>query len=112
MELPAEVREKLGRMQEMQQQAQSFLMQKQNIQVQKLEVENALKELENSKSSDSVFEIVGTVMLRKSSEELKTSLGEKKDIYELRLKTITKQIDKLTEESKKLQEDIFSQVKR
>lgn len=111
MKIPPETREKIMRMQEMQQQVQNYLMQKQQIQIQKIEVENALKELEKGNNNE-VYEIVGTIMLKKESEELQKTLNEKKGLYELRLKTITKQIDKLTEESKKLQEKLLKEMKK
>lgn len=80
-------------------------MQKQNISVQMSEIKNALEEVTKAENTE-LFEIVGTVMLKKTKDELKLSLEEKKDILDLRLTTLEKQIKRFTEDSKDIQKKI------
>lgn len=101
----AEMQEYLKEMQNIQQNLQVLLMQKQNISVQMSEIKNALEEVMKTENTE-LYEIVGTVMLKKTKDELKASLEEKKDILDLRLSTLEKQIKKFTEDSKDIQKKI------
>ncbi len=100
-----EMQEYLKEMQGIQQNLQVLLMQKQNISVQMSEIKNALEEVTKAENTE-LFEIVGTVMLKKTKDELKLSLEEKKDILDLRLTTLEKQIKRFTEDSKDIQKKI------
>ncbi|HEX33045.1 MAG TPA: prefoldin subunit beta [Candidatus Aenigmarchaeota archaeon] len=81
------------------QQIQTLMLQKQNVQMQLAEVENALNELKSTK--DDVYEIVGTIMVKKSKDELMSKLKDKQEILNLRLSRIEKQLDKLNKELEK-----------
>ena len=87
--------------QQIQQQLQMMLMQKQNIQIQKTEISASLEELNKTQDSE-VFEVVGTILVKKPKEELKKKLSEKDETIELRMSTIDKQIEKLQEKAKNL----------
>ena len=111
MEIPEEVREDVMRMQSLQQKMQSLLMQKQTLQMQVVEIDNALKELK-PENDDEVYEIVGSIMLKKSSKELSKSLKDKKDIFDLRLSSYDKQIKNVNDDLVKLQESVASKLGR
>ena len=100
-------KETLNEMQNIQQQLQVLLMQKQNISMQVNEIKTALDEVKKT-TSDDLFEIVGTVMLKRKKTELETSLKEKQEFLDLRLSSIEKQITKLTERSKELQKELLT----
>ncbi len=112
MEIPPEVRGDLVKLQQIQQQLQNLMFQKQNIQVQKIEVENALKEIENLKAKEDVYEIVGNVMLKKAPESLKSSLKDKSELFNLRINSLDKQINKLTEEAKEIQGKVSAELNK
>ncbi len=95
----------LIRLQNLQQQLQSFSLQKQNLQLQAVEYENALKELQNSKE---VYKIVGSIMVKKNKEEVEKELKEKKELNDMRLESYNKQIKKITEEIQELQKKLLS----
>jgi len=99
-------------MQQIQQKLQNFMLQKQHVQVQKIEVENALKEIKNVKKDDGVFEIVGTIMFKKSKDELNASLDEKNELFTLRLSSLDKQINTLTDEAKEIQAKITAEINK
>jgi len=102
MKIPKEAEDILKELQGVQQQLQTLLYQKQNVSVQKAEITNALKEVEKSKEND-MFEIIGTIMIRKKKKKLISDLKEKQEIFELRIKSLDKQINKLSERNKELQ---------
>jgi prefoldin beta subunit len=104
--VPPEMSDMVKRFQQLQQQLQVLMYQKQNFQVQEAEIENALKEVGESKEKE-LYEIIGTVMLKRTKAELKKSLKEKKEILELRVSTLDKQINSLTEQAKKLQDSLI-----
>jgi len=103
------MQEDIMKFQQLQQQLQALMMQKQTIQSQISEIENALTELDNYKD-DKVFEVVGNVMIKKDKNNIILSLKDKKELLNLRVSTIDKQIEKLNENSKKLQEKFSTYV--
>ena len=103
-------KEDIQTFQNLQQQLQMILMQKQNIQAQKSEVENALSEINKVDEKDA-YEVVGNIMVKKSKKELIESLEKKKEMFDLRLKTIEKQQSKLSEKATEIQEKISKNIK-
>jgi prefoldin beta subunit len=95
--------ENLQRLQVLDQNLQQVAMQRQQFSSQLFEVEGALKELE---SSEVAYKIVGGVMFGVKKAELKSDLESKKELIELRVKTLEKQEQQLREKFKKLQEDL------
>jgi prefoldin beta subunit len=102
-----DINEMIKKLQQIQQQLQVLMFQKQNVQVQQAEVENALKEVESGESTD-LYEIIGTVMIKRDRDGLLKSLKEKNEILELRLSTLDKQINNLSGSAKKLQDEVIS----
>ncbi|GAG16427.1 unnamed protein product, partial [marine sediment metagenome] len=83
-----ETEKKISQLQMMEQSMQTFLMQKQQFQTQLVEIESALKELEKSKEA---YKIVGNIMVSGNKEDIENDLKKKKEIVELRIKTLEKQ---------------------
>ncbi|MCK4714493.1 MAG: prefoldin subunit beta, partial [Candidatus Aenigmarchaeota archaeon] len=108
--VPPEMGDMVKRFQQLQQQLQVLMFQKQNIQVQQAEVENALKEITGSKDKE-LYEIIGTVMIKRTRSELKKSLKGKNEIMELRLSTLDKQINSITEQVRKVQNSLMEMSK-
>lgn len=104
-----ELEEKIQQMQILEQNLQSFLVQKQSFQMQLAEIESALKELEKAKEA---YRIVGNIMVTAEKEELKKELTSKKEIIELRIKTLEKQETRLREEAAKLQKEVLGEVRK
>jgi len=108
MEPSKDVQEKINRLSMMEQSLQQFLAQKQQLQAQLLEHESALEELEKT---DSAYRIVGNIMVAADKKELKEDLDRKKELVELRIKTLEKQEDKMRAETQSLQEEVMKQMK-
>jgi prefoldin beta subunit len=83
------------------QQLQAEMTQKQTLQLQYNELKKTLEEIEKSADNEQLFELVGQILISKEKKELSSTLREKIEILEFRLKTVTKAVD---ESTKKLQE--------
>ncbi|MBI3033487.1 prefoldin subunit beta [Candidatus Woesearchaeota archaeon] len=101
--------ENLQKLQMHEQNLQQTIMQKQQFQTQLLEAESALSELEKT---DVAYKIIGNIMVASSKKDLMASLKEKKEMYELRVKSVEKQENKLKEQAQALRQEIMQQMKK
>jgi len=92
----------LGQFQVLQQQLQTILIQKENLKLQTLEIDKAIEELEESKGTKA-YKIVGPVMVQKNLKKLKTELKERKDNFDLRIKTIENAEERITKKLKEME---------
>ncbi len=92
-----------------QQNLQNVLLQKQQIQTQILEYNSALQEL---KTTETAYKIVGKIMFAASKEELNKDLNEKKEVAEVRLKNFVQQEEKLQQEMDSLQKEVMEELKQ
>ena len=109
MEVSKETEQKIGQLQMFEQSLQNFLGQKQQFQVQLVEVESALSELDNT---DKAYKIVGNIMVEADKNELKSDLQSKKEMLELRIRTMEKQETQVRERASKLQSEILKKIKK
>jgi len=109
MEVSKETEQKISQLQMFEQSLQNFLGQKQQFQVQLVEVESALNELN---STDRAYKIVGNIMVETDKNELKADLQSKKEMLELRIKTMEKQEAQVRERASKLQSEILKKIKK
>ena len=103
------VEEKIQELQMIEQNLQGFLSKKQTFQAQLMEVESALKELANSEKA---YKIIGNIMVLTQKEKLEEELNSKKEIAELRLKTIERQESKFRENASELQKEVLEEMKK
>ncbi|HLC60821.1 MAG TPA: prefoldin subunit beta [Candidatus Nanoarchaeia archaeon] len=109
MDVSQETEQKISQLQMFEQSLQSFLGQKQQFQMQLVEVESALSELENTEKA---YKIVGNIMVETEKKELQADLNSKKEVLELRLKTMEKQETQVREKASKLQSEILKKIKK
>lgn len=109
MEVSKETEQKIGQLQMFEQGLQSFLGQKQQFQMQLVEIESALNELENTNKS---YKIVGNIMVEVNKNELKADLQSKREMVELRIRTIERQEAQVREKASKLQSEILKKMKK
>jgi len=109
MEVSKETEQKIGQLQMFEQSLQNFLGQKQQFQAQLVEIESALSELEGT---DKAYKIVGNIMVESNKDELKADLQSKKEMLELRIKTMEKQETQVRERASKLQSEILKKIKK
>ena len=109
LKMEKETQEKIGQLQMFEQSLQTFLGQKQQFQVQLVEVESALNELG---TTNKAYKIVGNIMVEADKNELKSDLSSKKEMLELRIKTMDKQETQVREKASKLQAEILKKIKK
>ena len=103
-----DTQEKIVQLQNLEQNINNLIAQKQQFQSQNMEIENALSQID---TTEKVFRIIGSIMVASPKEKVKKDLEEKKEIAELRLKTIDKQEDKLRAKAALLQEEVLKDMK-
>lgn len=100
-----EKKEKIQEMQILEQSLQNLLMQKQAFQMEISETQSALKEMETS--GDEVFKIIGQLMVKSDKSKIKEELSNKEKMLDLRLKTLEKQENSLSEKLEELRSQIL-----
>ena len=98
----------VNQLQLLQQNLHNLLAQKQQFQNQLLETDSAIQELQTSPQA---YKIVGNIMISTKKEDLIKELTEKKEILDLRVKTIEKQEQNLKEQAEKTQQKIVQGMK-
>lgn len=86
------------------QNAQQYLAQRQQFQNQLVEIDSALTELELAPDA---YRIIGNIMVGANKDDLKKDLSEKKEMLELRIKSLEKQEQKLKEKAVELQKKVL-----
>ena len=104
-----ENQEKIQELQFLEQNVQNLLIQKQSFDMELVETKAALKEIENA--NDEVFKIIGQLMIKSDKKKIKEDLENKEKFLDLRIKTIEKQENSLTEKLDKLREDVMQPSK-
>lgn len=107
-ELQKETEQKISQLQMYEQSLQSFLAQKQQFQAQLVETESALEEIQHT---DTAYKIVGNIMALANTTELKAELESRKEMMELRIRSIEKQENQVREKTQKLQSEILKKIK-
>lgn len=102
--------QKLQELQMLEHNMQNILMQKQAFQMELNETLNALEEVK--KTSDSVYKVFGSIMLKADKEKTITELEEKKKLLELRNSSIDKQEKLLETKAKELQDNLRKSIEK
>jgi prefoldin beta subunit len=88
-----------------QQQLQVITAQKQQIELQLAEIDAAIDALKDVKD-DFVFKAVGPILAKVKKNDTEKELKETKDLLELRTKTMDKQMEKVKDKMKELNDKV------
>ena len=110
MKISKETEQSIAQLQLLEQNLQNFFMQKQTFQSQLLEIENAVKELELT--NEDSYKIIGNIMIKEKKDKLIKDIKSKKEIIELRLKSIEKQELKIKEKAEELQKKVVKELEK
>ena len=103
--IPPEVQNKLVRLQQLQEQLRLILAQKQSVELEYREVSRVLDEL--SKIGDEpLYKSLGHILVLSKKEDLVKELNERKEVLELRIKTLEKQEDYLRKQIEDLRRKV------
>ncbi len=108
MDIQKETQEKITQLQMLEHNLNNFVSQKQSFQSQVLEIDNALNEMQNCKGK--VYKITGSVMFESEKDYLSKELKEKKEVLDIRIKSLDKQEAALEEKAKKMQAEIMEEL--
>lgn len=99
---------KINQLQLLQQNMQHLLLQKQQLQNTVMELDSALQEI---RSSEKCYKILGHIMISSSKDSIVKELTEKKDMNDLRLKNYLSQEEKLKRSIEDLQKEVVKEMK-
>jgi len=108
MKIDKETEHEIQQLQLLEQNMQNFLLQKQQFQSQLIEVDSALEEIKDKKEA---YKIIGNIMVNTTKEELEKDLKKKKEMLDIRIRTLEKQEEKIKEKQKKIQEEVYNKIK-
>lgn len=111
VELPPQVQEQLGRLQQLQQTLQAVSTQKQQLEIEVSETDRALAELEKLTDSSVVYKSVGSLLLKSDRQTLLTELKERKDLLGTRITVLGRQEERTKERMKELQEKLQEKLR-
>ena len=108
--LPPNVQERLLRLQQLQQTLQSIMQQKQQVDMEKNEVEQTLAELAKTADDATIYNSVGSLLVKTDKAKVVDDLTERKCLLETRSTVINRQEERIKAQVKesqtKLQEDL------
>jgi len=109
-QLPPNVQERIGRLQQLQNTMQQLLAQKQRLEAEKSETDRALTSLSETPEGAKVYKSVGAVLVEKDKTLVVKELTDRKDFLEMREKVLAKQEEKTKEKLQGLQETLQKEL--
>ena len=109
MNIDEETKQKIQEIQILEQNLQNLLMQKQAFQMESNETENALFEIKESK--DDVFKLISNIMIKADKSKIQKELEKKSELLSLRLKSIEKQENELSNQLEEIRTEIMKKLK-
>jgi prefoldin beta subunit len=104
-----ETYDQINQLQMIEQNLQAILLQRQNFSAKLMEIESALREVGKV---DEAYRIIGNIMILSKKAEIEEDLGAKKEMLDIRIKTLEKQEQKLREKAAKLQKEVLGKINK
>lgn len=104
--LPPNVQHQIQQFQQMQQRYELLLQQRQQLELNLRDTERALEDLEKASEDTPVYKTVGAIMIRMKKEPLVTELKDTKETYEMRLKTLQRQEERVKTQLQEMQKNL------
>ncbi|MFH0831850.1 MAG: prefoldin subunit [archaeon] len=108
-QIDQETARQIQELQILEQNLQNFLLQRQAFMLEKGETENALEE--SKKSSEDIYKIIGQIMLKSKKAAVEKELQHKKEIIELRVKSIEKQEELIKSQLEKKRDEVMKKLR-
>jgi len=111
MKLPPKVQNQITQFEQVRQQLQMLTTQRIQVESQLRELENSLEELKNSSKNAIIYKKVGALLVKVDDKKnLKNSLTDQKETFDVRLQTLERQEKQLKERYMDLQKEITKAV--
>ncbi len=107
-EIPAWLKERIARFEELQRSLQAVLLQKRQVELEVSEVDHSLSELKKASVEDTVYKFSGQILIKVKKDEILKELEEKLDLDKARTTILAKQEEKLKQSMTELQSKINS----
>jgi len=111
MEVNEEVRGMIMQFQAYQQQSQMILGQKDATKAQLMEIDKTLEEIGKAGERE-MYKSVGPILIKTTKDDMKKELADKKEMLEIRLKTMDAEEKKTKEKIRDLQEKIQNSINK
>jgi len=105
-EIPPQVQNQLVQLQQLKVQIEAVGRQKMQVEALQRDAENALEELEKLDKKSVIYRGVGELMIKADMEAVKEDLSERKETYDLRLKTLERQEERVQKKYQQLQQQL------
>lgn len=105
-EIPPQVQNLFAQLQQLKAQIEALGRQKMQVEALLRDTENALEELEKVDVNSLIYKNVGELLIKASKETVNEDLAEKKETYDLRLKTLERQEERVQKRYQQLQEQL------
>jgi len=105
-EIPPQVQNLLAQLQQLKVQLEALGRQKMQVEALLRDAEHALEELEKVGENPVLYKNVGELMIKAGKETVKEELAERKETYDLRLKTLERQEERAQKRYQQLQEQL------
>lgn len=105
-EIPPQVQNQLAQLQQLKVQIEAGGRQKMQVEALLRDAENALEELEKLDENSVIYKNVGELMIKASKESVMEDLSERKETYDLRLKTLERQEERVQKKYQQLQQQL------
>ena len=105
-ELPPSVKQRIARLQQLQQTLNVIIVERQRLEAELIEVKDALEELQKSPDDVMVYKAVGPILVRSDKQKLVEELNEKRELTETRLKLLEKQQQRTRSQLESLQKEL------
>ncbi|MCD6210753.1 prefoldin subunit beta [Methanosarcinales archaeon] len=105
-EIPPMVQNQIAQLQQLKLQLEAVSRQKVQVEALLRDAEAALKELENLDDNSVIYRTVGELMIKVAKVDVKKDLSEKKETYDLRLKTLERQEERVLKKYQQLQQQL------
>jgi prefoldin beta subunit len=111
VELPPQLQEQLGRLQQLQQTLQAVMTQKQQLEIEASETDKAISELDKVTDQTAVYKSVGSLLIKSDRQTLLTELKERKELLGTRITVLGRQEERTKERTKELQEKLQEKLR-
>lgn len=105
-ELPPQVQNQLAQLQQVQQQAQALVQQKGQVEMLLRETEKALEELKKTEENATIYRAAGELLIKANREDVLKDLEERKDSLDIRLKSLSRQEERIQARFNQLQDQL------
>jgi prefoldin beta subunit len=105
-ELPPQIQNQLAQLQQIQQQAQAIMQQKSQVEMVLRETDRALEELKKTGDDAVVYQAAGELLIKSKKDDILKELEEKKDSLDVRLKSLSRQEERIQARFTQLQDQL------